>query len=224
MTILNPLVEILKTILVFFHDHVYPNYGVDIILLTIVVRIAMMPLTLTQTRSQKNMQKIQPQINKIRQEYKNDKEKMNVEIMKIYRESKINPLSGCLPLLLQLPILFALFIMLQNYAPIKEGSFLWLSELGQPDPYFILVIVFVITSFLTQQMMVTEPSQKALSYIMPIAMGFIFYKFPAALFVYFDTSNIWQLGERYIISRFFASKEIKETTHIRNKKGKTKND
>jgi len=213
LAILNPLVEILKTILVFFHDHVYPNYGVDIILLTIVVRIAMMPLTLTQIKSQTQMQKIQPQVNKIKQEYKNDREKINIETMKIYRENKINPLSGCLPLLLQLPILFALFMLLQNYNPIKEQSFLWLSQLGQPDPYFILVIIFVITSFLTQQMMVTDPSQKAIKYIMPIAMGFIFYRLAAALLVYFNTSNIWQLGERYIISRFFVSKESKETTY-----------
>lgn len=221
MAILNPLVEILKTILVFFHNHVYPNYGVDIILLTIVVRIAMMPLTLTQIKSQTQMQKIQPQVNKIKQEYKNDREKINMETMKIYRENKINPLSGCLPLLLQLPILFALFMLLQNFAPIKEESFLWLSKLGQPDPYFILVIIFVITSFLTQQMMVTDPSQKAIKYIMPIAMGFIFYKFAAALFVYFNISNIWQLGERYIISRFFVPKESEETTH-KKQKGKSK--
>jgi len=213
LTILNPLVEILKTIIVFFYNHVYPNYGVDIILLTIVVRIAMMPLTLTQIKSQDKIQRIQPQINKIKQEYKNDREKINMETMKIYRENKINPLSGCLPLLLQLPILFALFMLLQSYPPIKEESFLWLSKLGQPDPYFILVIIFVITSFLTQQMMVTDPSQKAIKYIMPIAMGFIFYKFAAALFVYFNISNIWQLGERYIISRFFVPKESEETTY-----------
>lgn len=221
MAILNPLVEILKTILVFFHNHVYPNYGVDIILLTIVVRIAMMPLTLTQIKSQTQMQKIQPQVNKIKQEYKNDREKINMETMKIYRENKINPLSGCLPLLLQLPILFALFMLLQNYTPIKEQSFLWLSQLGQPDPYFILVIIFVITSFLTQQTMVTDPSQKAIKYIMPIAMGFIFYKLAAALLVYFNTSNIWQLGERYIISRFFVPKESEETTY-KKQKGKSK--
>ena len=221
MAILNPLVEILKTILVFFHNHVYPNYGVDIILLTIVVRIAMMPLTLTQIKSQTQMQKIQPQVNKIKQEYKNDREKINMETMKIYRENKINPLLGCLPLLLQLPILFALFMLLQNYTPIKEQSFLWLSQLGQPDPYFILVIIFVITSFLTQQTMVTDPSQKAIKYIMPIAMGFIFYKLAAALLVYFNTSNIWQLGERYIISRFFVPKESEETTY-KKQKGKSK--
>jgi len=213
LTILNPLVEILKNILIFFHDHVYPNYGVDIILLTIVVRTAMMPLTLKQIKAQTQMQKIQPQINKIKQEHKNDREKINIETMKIYRENKINPLSGCLPLLLQLPILFALFMLLQSYTPINEESFLWLGKLGQPDPYFILVIIFVITSFLTQHMMVTDPSQKAIKYIMPIAMGFIFYKFAAALFVYFNTSNIWQLGERYLISRFFVPKESEETTH-----------
>jgi len=221
LTILNPVVEILKTIIVFFHDHVYPNYGVDIILLTVVVRIAMIPLTMTQIKSQTQMQKIQPQINKIKQEYKNDREKINMETMKIYSENKINPLLGCLPLLLQLPILFALFILLQNFAPIKEESFLWLSELGQPDPYFILVIIFVITSFLTQQMMLTDPSQKAIKYIMPIAMGFIFYRLAAALLVYFNTSNIWQLGERYIISRFFVPKESEETIH-KKKKGEIK--
>ncbi|GAG66696.1 unnamed protein product [marine sediment metagenome] len=181
----------------------------------------MIPLTMTQIKSQTQMQKIQPQINKIKQEYKNDREKINMETMKIYSENKINPLLGCLPLLLQLPILFALFILLQNFAPIKEESFLWLSELGQPDPYFILVIIFVITSFLTQQMMLTDPSQKAIKYIMPIAMGFIFYRLAAALLVYFNTSNIWQLGERYIISRFFVPKESEETIH-KKKKGEIK--
>jgi len=201
-SLLNPIIEFLIQILVFFHDNVYPNYGVDIILLTIVVRIAMSPLTFTQIRAQSQIQKIQPQINKIREKYKGDKEKMNQEITSIYRENKINPLSGCLPLLLQLPVIFALYMMIQKYEPINVESFLWLNELGKPDPYYILVILFVVTSFITQQMTITEPSQKFINYIMPIAMGILFIRFPAALFIYFDTSNIWQLGERLIIKRF----------------------
>ncbi len=208
-SIINPIIEFLIQILVFFHDNVYPNYGVNIILLTIVVRIAMSPLTFTQIRAQSKIQKIQPQINKIREKYKNDKEKMNQEIMSIYRENKINPLSGCLPLLLQLPVIFALYMMIQKYAPINVESFLWLNELGKPDPYYILVILFVVTSFITQQMTITEPSQKFINYIMPIAMGILFIRFPAALFIYFDTSNIWQLGERFIIKRFFKQREEK---------------
>lgn len=201
-SLINPIIEFLIQILVFFHDNVYPNYGVAIILLTIVVRIAMSPLTFTQIRAQSQIQKIQPQINKIREKYKGDKEKMNKEIMSIYGENKINPLSGCLPLLLQLPVIFALYMMIQKYAPINVESFLWLNELGKPDPYYILVILFVATSFITQQMTITEPSQKFINYIMPIAMGILFIRFPAALFIYFDTSNIWQLGERFIIKRF----------------------
>lgn len=201
-SLLNPIIEFLIQILVFFHDNVYPNYGVDIILLTIVVRIAMSPLTFTQIRAQSQIQKIQPQINKIREKYKGDKEKRNQEITSIYRENKINPLSGCLPLLLQLPVIFALYMMIQKYEPINVESFLWLNELGKPDPYYILVILFVVTSFITQQMTITEPSQKFINYIMPIAMGILFIRFPAALFIYFDTSNIWQLGERLIIKRF----------------------
>lgn len=201
-SLINPIIEFLIQILVFFHDNVYPNYGVAIILLTIVVRIAMSPLTFTQIRAQSQIQKIQPQINKIREKYKGDREKMNKEIMGIYRENKINPLSGCLPLLLQLPVIFALYMMIQKYAPINVESFLWLNELGKPDPYYILVILFVVTSFITQQMTITEPSQKFINYIMPIAMGILFIRFPAALFIYFDTSNIWQLGERFIIKRF----------------------
>lgn len=208
-SIINPIIEFLIKILVFFHDNVYPNYGVNIILLTIVVRIAMSPLTFTQIRAQSQIQKIQPQINKIREKYKNDREKMNQEIMSIYRENKINPLSGCLPLLLQLPVIFALYMMIQKYAPINVESFLWLNELGKPDPYYILVILFVVTSFITQQMTITEPSQKFINYIMPIAMGILFIRFPAALFIYFDTSNIWQLGERFIIKRFFKQREEK---------------
>lgn len=208
-SLINPIIEFLIQILVFFYDNVYPNYGVAIILLTIVVRIAMSPLTFTQIRAQSQIQKIQPQINKIREKYKNDREKMNQEIMIIYRENKINPLSGCLPLLLQLPVIFALYMMIQKYAPINVESFLWLSELGKPDPYYILVILFVVTSFITQQMTITEPSQKFINYIMPIAMGILFIRFPAAFFIYFDTSNIWQLGERFIIKRFLKPREEK---------------
>jgi YidC/Oxa1 family membrane protein insertase len=207
--IINPIIEFLIQILVFFYDNVYPNYGVDIILLTIVVRIAMLPLTFTQIRAQSQIQKIQPEINKIREKYKDDREKMNQEIMSIYRENKINPLSGCLPLLLQLPVIIALYMMIQKYAPINAESFLWINELGKPDPYYILVILFVVTSFITQQMMVTDPSQKFINYIMPIAMGILFIRFPAAFFVYFDTSNIWQLGERFIITKIFKPREEK---------------
>jgi len=218
LAILNPILEILKTILVFFYDNVYPNYGIDIILLTIAVRIVMIPLTLTQIKSQIQMKEIQPKINKIREEHKNDREKMNQEIMKIYRENKINPLSGCLPLLLQLPVLFALYMLIQQYEPIQTESFLWINELGKMDPYFILVIIFVATSLLTQQMMITDTSQKALQYILPITMGILFYRFPAAFFVYFNTSNVWQLGERYLISKLFKQKE--DTKKVKRKQKK----
>lgn len=216
-SIIDPIIEFLIQILKYFYDNVYPNYGVGIILLTVVIRIAILPLTYTQIRAQSKIQKIQPHINKIREKYKDDKEKMNQEMMRIYRENKINPMSGCLPLLLQLPVLIALYTMIQKFPPINVESFLWLNELGKPDPYYILVILFIATSFIYQKITITDPSQKFINYIMPIVMGIIFIRFPAAFFLYFNTSNIWQLGEMFIITRFLKPVEEKSDLKKHNK-------
>ena len=117
-------------------DKYVGNFGVSIIIVTILIKIMLLPLTLKQDKSMKEMKKLQPELEKIKEKYANDKQMLNIKTMELYKEHKVNPLGGCLPLLLQLPILFALFGVLRNGIIPKDSSFLWL-KLSVPDPFYV---------------------------------------------------------------------------------------
>jgi len=193
---------------------VIANYGVNIILLTIVVRIVLTPLTISQTRSMARMQRLQPQLKEIQKRYKDDKQKMQEEIMAFYRKNNVNPLAGCLPLLLQMPVFFALFQVLRSPSErvteiVKSFNFLWM-DLNKPDPYYILVILMVGTMFLSTKMSTTDPKQSAITYIMPIVFGFISIRLPAGILVYWVTTNVWSIGQQWIVNRIVTKEKIKE--------------
>nr|WP_317332247.1 YidC/Oxa1 family membrane protein insertase [uncultured Romboutsia sp.] len=212
------------------------NYGLSIILFTILVKVLLLPLTIKQTKSTKAMQDIQPKIQEIQTKYKDKPEKQQQEIMKIYTEAKINPLAGCLPLLIQMPILIALFSVLRE--PVTYGvfadqaqftsaakEFLWIKDLTTPD--VILAILSGATTFLMQMLMMPKDQQqgsmKVMTYVMSAMMLFWGFSFPAGLTLYWTIGNVFAIGQHYLImnplrAKLAVSKEEVVDEKPRNKK------
>jgi YidC/Oxa1 family membrane protein insertase len=192
-------------IIVWLHQNIVSNYGIVIILLTIIVRLILTPLTITQTRSMARMQKIQPQLKELQKKYKDDKQKLQQETMAFYKQNNVNPLAGCLPLILQMPVFFALFQALRNPTEkvtdvVKDFNFLWLN-LNERDPYYILVILMVATMFLSTKLSTTDPKQSKFMYLLPVVFGFISWQFPAGILVYWVTTNVWSIGQQWIVNK-----------------------
>lgn len=184
-------------------DKYVGNFGVSIIIVTILIKIALLPLTLKQDKSMKEMKKIQPELEKIKEKYANDKQMLNIKTMELYKEHKVNPLGGCLPLLIQLPILIALFGVLRNGIIPQDSSFLWL-KLSDKDPYYILPILNGAVSFFQQKLMGSadsNPQMKNMMYIFPIMMIYISYKMPSGLQLYWLTSSILAVVQQYFIMK-----------------------
>ena len=184
-------------------DKYVGNFGVSIIIVTILIKIALLPLTLKQDKSMKEMKKLQPEIDKIKEKYANDKQMLNIKTMELYKEHKVNPLGGCLPLLLQLPILFALFGVLRNGIIPKDSSFLWL-KLSVPDPFYVLPVLNGAVSFFQQKLMGSadsNPQMKNMMYIFPIMMIMFSLKMPSGLQLYWLTSSILAVVQQYFIMK-----------------------
>ena len=184
-------------------DKYVGNFGVSIIIVTILIKIALLPLTLKQDKSMKEMKKIQPELEKLKEKYANDKQMLNIKTMELYKEHKVNPLGGCLPLLIQLPILIALFGVLRNGIIPQDSSFLWL-KLPDKDPYYILPILNGAVSFFQQKLMGSadsNPQMKNMMYIFPIMMIFISYRMPSGLQLYWLTSSILAVVQQYFIMK-----------------------
>lgn len=217
LNLLQPLEKLLLQLLNFFNQYVH-SYGTAIILLTITVRIILLPLTIKQTKSLQAMQKIQPQLKKLQEKYKDDKEKLQKEMMKFYAENKVNPLGGCLPLLLQLPIFFALFRMLMGNKALQKASFLVIPSLSksagdfsptayQALPYDLLIILMVATTYYSQKMITTDPQQAKMMIPMTLLMAFIAWRLPAGILIYWVTTNIWTVAQQYITMRMAPTTE-----------------
>ena len=184
-------------------DKYVGNFGVSIIIVTILIKIMLLPLTLKQDKSMKEMKKLQPELEKIKEKYANDKQMLNIKTMELYKEHKVNPLGGCLPLLLQLPILFALFGVLRNGIIPKDSSFLWL-KLSVPDPFYVLPVLNGAVSFFQQKLMGSadsNPQMKNMMYIFPIMMIMFSLKMPSGLQLYWLTSSILAVVQQCFIMK-----------------------
>ncbi|MFA5857779.1 MAG: membrane protein insertase YidC [Elusimicrobiota bacterium] len=169
------------------------NYGWAIIILTLLLQAIMLPLTLKSYESTIGMKKVQPLVDKLREQYKNDPTRLNTETMALYKQKKVNPLGGCLPMILQIPIFWALFTTLRNAYELRHAPFMfWITDLSLRDPYYILTILMGISMFLQQQLTMTssDPQQKMMGYIFPVVFTFMFASFPAGLTLYWLISNI----------------------------------
>jgi YidC/Oxa1 family membrane protein insertase len=211
----------------FIHSGVYAvihnvnvSYGLAIILFTIIVRIILFPLNMKQTRSQVRMQAVQPEVKKLQEKYKNDPQKSQQEMMKLYKEKGVNPMGGCLPLIIQLPILWALFYVFRNIKPLDPStgqavtvSFLWMKDLFSHDPLYILPILSGITTFLSSRMMapVGDSAQakqtSTMNIGMSIMMVFMAWKFTAALVLYWVANNLIQIGQTVLMKKMDAKRD-----------------
>ena len=189
-------------------ESVVKNWGVAIILLTVVVKALLYPLTAKSMKSMNEMRKLQPEIEKLKAKHGDDKEKLNVAVMQLYQQHKVNPLGGCLPMLIQMPIWFALYATLQTSVELYNEPFLWLRDLTQYDPLYILPLTMGGSSFLMQKIS-PQPADntqaKMLLYIMPVFFTFIMLKLPAGLTLYILVNNVLSIAQQQWLMRRHAA-------------------
>lgn len=196
------LYKIFEQILLFING-ITGNFGLAIIGLTILIKIVLLPLTLKQDKSMKKMKELQPILEQYKEKYGHDKNLLNQKTMELYKEKNVNPAGGCLPLLIQLPILWALFGVLRaERGIVPSESFLWMNLL-QPDSYYILPVLNGVVAFIQQKLTGTDsnPQMKQMMYIFPVMMVFISYKMPAGLQVYWLTSSFMGIVQQYFIMK-----------------------
>ena len=228
----SSLGDIFANIIVFFYSFTH-NYGIAIILMTILIRVVLYPLMQKQMVSMREMQKIQPLMKAVQDKYKNDKERLNKELMALYKEHKVNPMSGCLPLIIQMPILILLFQVLREFNTkiyaVYNGNpgFLWLKDLSLPDQLIQLpgsgifgiqhigIMPFLIggSMYIQQKMTSTggtaagkdggsaQQTQKMMTIMMPLMIGFMSFTLPSGLTLYWFTSTLLGIGQQYLINK-----------------------
>ena len=200
--IAKPLLYILKYLNKLTH-----NYGLAIIILTVIIKIIFFPLTHKSYKSMKAMKDLQPKIIALKEKYKDDKERLNREIINLYRTYKVNPLGGCLPLLIQFPIFIAFYWVLLGSIELRHAPFmLWIKDLSAHDPYFVTPILMGISMFIQQKMTPTagDPTQAKVMLAMPVIFTFLFLKFPAGLVLYWLVNNILQIFQQLYIEKRIA--------------------
>ena len=205
--IVNPAIQLLQ-----YMANIFGNYGIAIILFGILVKMVTLPLTMQQLKSSKAMQEIQPLMKDLQKKFKDDREKLAQEQMKLYREHGVNPIGGCLPLIIQMPVLIGLYRAIINLAendPEFGKPFLWLNSLAEPEglPY-ILIGLMIVSQFLYQRLMTPptadpqqESMQKAMQF-MPIIFAFVFINFPAGLVLYYLVFNVVSIAQQYGINKW----------------------
>lgn len=209
-TIFQPIVDIMKVLLGYAYQLTqiigYPSYGIAIIILTLVIKGILAPLTVKQVKSMKAMQELQPKMKALQDKYKNDPQKLQAEMAVLYREAGVNPLAGCLPLLVQMPFLIAIYWALMQYEYDSQFiSFLWLPSLGEADPTHILPILSAISTYIMSKQAsgnasgVAAGQQKIMSIVMPLFILYISWTFPSGLVIYWVVSNIFQLVQQHFI-------------------------
>lgn len=197
-----PLLMILK----FLYSYVQ-NYGVAIIILTILIKIIFWPLGNKSYKSMKEMQKLQPKIAELREKYKDDKTRLSQETMALYRSHKVNPLGGCLPVIIQIPVFFGLYKALLYAIELRHAPFVWwITDLSAKDPYYITPIVMGATMFIQQKMTppMGDPLQAKIMLFMPVIFTFLFLSFPSGLVIYWLFNNIISIGQQIYVNKRFS--------------------
>ena len=180
-----------------------PNYGLAIILLTIVIKIILYPISAKQISSMKKMGELQPKMKELQERFKNDKPRLNQEMADLYKKEGVNPLSGCLPLLVQMPILIAIFYGIRDYSYIGTPSWFWIKDLAASDPTYVLPVVSALTTYIQSKQTTADPSNpqnKIMLYFMPLFIGYISLQFPAGLVLYWIVTNTMQIGQQWLMT------------------------
>jgi YidC/Oxa1 family membrane protein insertase len=216
--ILQPLIDVANGVLKFFHDNVGLSWGMSIIMLTVVTRALLIPLTYKQLKGMRAMQALQPQIKELQEKYKNDKQRMQQEMMRFYKENKVNPLASCLPLLAQFPVFITLFYVLRHELPpdmgceaaghcaAYGGEFLFINDLtgkATGAELIVLVVLYVGTQLISSMVMsiTADKSQRTMMLLLPFVFVPFILKFPAGLILYWITTNLWTIGQQLVIKK-----------------------
>jgi YidC/Oxa1 family membrane protein insertase len=203
--IVKPVSVLVVNILLWMHDRLSIAYGWVLVMFGILVRLILWPLNQKAMASQMRMQAVAPLIKEIQERYKNEPEKLQKEMMRIYREHKVNPLGGCLPMLLPMPVLIALFFVFANTIEFRGVPFLWLPDLSRHDPFYIIPIVMGLSMFalskVSQMGMPPNPQTKTMLYIMPAFMTFLFLRFASGVNLYYAVSNLISIPQQYMIAK-----------------------
>ena len=229
-SLFSPIVNVLGEALLFFHQGpLGAPWWLSIVLLTVIVRSLLFPLTVRQVKSMRAMQDLKPEMDKIRSQYQNNRQKQQEEIMKLYQERKVNPLGGCLPILVQMPIFIGIFYTIRQFGgytvgervvpprfeSFHDGGILWFQNLSVADPTYLLPILSALTMLASTEITAKniDPQQRWLMRILPIVFTIFLISFPAGLFVYWITSNLVTLIQNYVIYNFGPGKKKPETAN-----------
>ena len=200
----DPVAKPMLFILNLFYSFI-PNYGLAIIFLSIAIKVIFWPLTHKSQKSMKEMQKIQPKIAELKEKYKDNKDELNRKTMEFYKTNKVNPLGGCLPILIQIPVFFALYRVLLNSIELRHASFIsfWINDLAAKDPTYVSPLLMGASMFLQQKMTPTvgDPAQAKIMLVMPIMFTFMFLSFPSGLVIYWLISNVLSIVQQYYINK-----------------------
>jgi YidC/Oxa1 family membrane protein insertase len=224
--IIRPISEYVMIPLFKFLHLFIPNFGFVIIVFSIIIKVVLHPLTKSSMTSMKKMQALQPMIEEIREKHKDDPQKMNTQVMRLYKEYGVNPAGGCLPMLLQLPILYALWSVFRSTIELRQAAFIgWIHDLSIPDviaklPFALpmfnitevsgLSLLMGITMFVQQKMTVKDPRQKMMVWLMPILMTLLFNSFPSGLNLYYFIFNLLSIGQQYWINKAHKDEPLKK--------------
>jgi YidC/Oxa1 family membrane protein insertase len=217
--VLQPLIDVNEAILNFFHDSLGFGWGAAIIGLTVVVRLAILPLTFRQVKGMQQMQRLAPEMKKIQERFKDDRQRQQQELMKFYKEHNFNPLSSCLPLLLQLPFFLSLFYLQRQdefKSEVREGNgeeFLFIPDLTEKATGAVLVVLIVIYvatqlgSSLVTAVNIQDKNQRRLMLALPFVFTIVIVNFETGLLVYWITTNVWTIGQQLVVRRFMPAPE-----------------
>jgi YidC/Oxa1 family membrane protein insertase len=210
------------------YHHMVPNWGWAIVLQTLIITVALLPLRVTQMKSMLKMQRVAPQIKSIQEKYKKyslrdpRKAAMNEEISALYKKEGVNPAGGCLPMLIQLPFLWAYYKMLAIALDLRHAHWLWIHDLSAADPIFLLPIFMVVSMLVAQKMTpqagMDPAQQKMMNVMMPLMMGFIFFRLPAGLNLYYAESNLISIAQQAVMNRTKLGREMREMMEKRARK------
>jgi YidC/Oxa1 family membrane protein insertase len=223
-TLFGPIVNILGGVLLYFHQTLGVAWWLSIVMMTVIVRSLLFPLTVKQVKSMRAMQDLKPRMDRVRAQFKNNPQRQREEMANLYQDQGVNPLGGCLPILVQMPVFIGMFYVIRTfggtpgrtpaeYESFTHGGILWFQNLSQPDPYYILPIISAVTMLAATEITSknVDPQQRWLMRLLPVGFTAFLLNFPAGLFMYWITSNLMTLGQNYVIYNYGPGKKTPGT-------------
>src|SRR3712207_5396291 len=230
----SPIVNVLGAVLLYFHQTLGAPWWLSIVMLTVIVRSLLFPLTVKQVKSMRAMQDLKPHMDRVRAQFKDNPQRQREEMAKLYQDMGVNPLGGCLPILVQMPVFIGMFYVIRKfggtpgrtppeYESFTQGGILWFQDLAHADPYYLLPIISAVTMLAATEITSknVDPQQRWLMRLLPVGFTIFLLNFPAGLFMYWITSNVMTLIQNYAIYNYGPGKKSPDGSKVPdNKKAK----